>query len=278
MHRIHTPAGRIVSYEKDGSGPPLVLIHGAFSDHRTNWEFVKPIWEREFTMYAMARPGRGETPAAPARALEDDSRDAVALIESIGEPVFLLGHSFGAHVALAAAAMAPELVSRLVLYEPPWTSLFSADVMAPLEALAAAGDWDAFSFSFFRDILDVPVAELDALRATGLWPPIVADAPASLADLRALRRFRFHPDAFIDLPMPVLLQTGTESPQHFYATDGLHAALLDARIGRLPGQAHEGMTTAPPQYAEAVRAFLKGPGHLRPASNDPLPPLRTLAF
>jgi pimeloyl-ACP methyl ester carboxylesterase len=256
MRTLVTASGKVVSYEKRGSGPPLVLIHGGFSDHRTNWEFVQPIWHSEFTTYAIARPGRGQTPAAADRALEDDARDAVVLIESIGEPVFLLGHSFGAHVALAAAAMAPARVRKLILYEPPWTSMVSPARMAHLEGLAAAADWDGFATSFFRDILHVPGEELAGLRATPLWPPIVDDAPASLADLRALARYDFRPDAFIDLPIPVLLQVGTESPRHLYATDALANILPDAHIVELEGQAHEGMTTAPVQYAEAVRSFL----------------------
>ena len=40
-----------------------VLVHGAFSDHKTNWEFVKPLFEKQFTIYAIARRGRGETDA-----------------------------------------------------------------------------------------------------------------------------------------------------------------------------------------------------------------------
>jgi pimeloyl-ACP methyl ester carboxylesterase len=261
------------SYERQGSGLPLVLVHGSFSDHRTNWEFVEPLWARDFTTYAIARPGRGETPPAPHRDLEDDARDVVALMEAIGEPVFLLGHSCGAHVALCAAAIAPALVRRMVLYEPPWTSLLGPAAMASLEALAAAGDWDAFSMSFFRDILLVPRDELDELRAGALWPPIVADAPASLADLRALARYRFHLDAFQHLPMPVLLQTGTASPQSFYATHALVGVIPDSRIAKLEGQAHEAMTTDPEHYAAQVRAFLfeaREPG-LREA-------LRTMAF
>lgn len=47
-----------------------------------------------------------------------------------------------------------------------------------------------------------------------------------------------------------------ESPQALYATDALAAVLPAATIGALPGQAHEGMTTAPAMYAEAVSRFL----------------------
>jgi pimeloyl-ACP methyl ester carboxylesterase len=63
MQRIPSPAGATVSYDAYGSGPPLVLVHGAFSDHQTNWAFVKPLFETQFTVYAIARRGRGETDA-----------------------------------------------------------------------------------------------------------------------------------------------------------------------------------------------------------------------
>ena len=48
MQRVTAPDGAVVSYERCGSGPPLVLVHGAFSDHETNWEFVKPLFEQRF--------------------------------------------------------------------------------------------------------------------------------------------------------------------------------------------------------------------------------------
>jgi len=259
MQRIPSLAGVTVSYDRYGSGPPLVLVHGAFSDHRTNWEFVKPLLETRFTVYAIARRGRGETDTTEGHRLEDEGRDVVAVIQSVGEPVFLLGHSYGAHTALAAATMAPARVSKLVLYEPAWPHAVAKDALARLEGLARAGDWDGLALTFFRDTLSVPAGELDALRATALWPPIVADARASLGDLRALVRYDFRAERFRDLRLPVLLQIGTESPRDLYVTDALAAVLPDVRIEELPGQAHEGMTTAPEMYARAVTRFLLSP-------------------
>lgn len=57
MQRVASPTGAVVSYERYGSGPPLVLVHGAFSDHHTNWELVKPHFEKLFTVHAIARRG-----------------------------------------------------------------------------------------------------------------------------------------------------------------------------------------------------------------------------
>jgi hypothetical protein len=53
--------------------------------------------------------------------------------------------------------------------------------------------------TFFRDTLSVPVDELDELRSTELWPPIVGDAEATLRDLRALSRHDFKAERFRDL-------------------------------------------------------------------------------
>jgi pimeloyl-ACP methyl ester carboxylesterase len=255
MQHLLLPAGTTVSYDQYGSGPPLVLVHGAFSDHMTNWEFVKPFFEQQFTVYAMARRGRGDTDATAGHSLKDEGRDVIAVIQAIGASVFLLGHSYGAQTALAAAAQVPDRVRKLVLYEPAWPRVVEQEALARLEALAQAGDWDGFAVTFFHERLSVPLEELDALRTTALWPPIIADAPASLGDLRALSRYDFRPERFRELRVPVLLQIGTESPRDLYVTDALAAVLPDVRIEALPGQAHEGMTTAPQMYAEAVARF-----------------------
>jgi pimeloyl-ACP methyl ester carboxylesterase len=257
-HRVVSDAGVTVSYDRYGRGPLLVLVHGAFSDHRTNWELLKPLLETRFTVVAVARRGRGATDATRGHALEDEGHDLAAVIRSLDEPVFVLGHSYGAHTALLAAAEAPSRVRKLVLYEPAWPRILSADRLRPLEALADAGDWDAFAVAFFRDALSVPVAELEALRATELWPPIVRDAEASVGDLRAIARYDFRAERFRDLRVPVLLQIGSASPRDLYVTDALAAVLPDARIEELPGQAHEAMTTAPDLYAESAIRFLLG--------------------
>jgi pimeloyl-ACP methyl ester carboxylesterase len=80
-----------------------------------------------------------------------------------------------------------------------------------------------------------------------------------MADLRARSRYDFEPRRFEGLATPVMLQIGTESPRELYVTDALAAVLPECRIEPLPRQAHEGMTTAPDLYADAVRRFLLPP-------------------
>ena len=255
MHHLISPTHTPISYSKYGSGPPLVLVHGAFSDHNSNWEFVKPFFEQQFTVYAIARRGRGETAITNGHSLEDESMDVVALMQAIGKPVFLLGHSYGAQTALAAAAKVPTLVRKLVLYEALWPRILDQTALMRLELLAQAGKWSDFAVTFFHKQLFIPLEELEQLQTTEFWAPIVADAEASLGDLRALSQYNFQAEHFRDLQIPVMLQIGTESPRDLYVTDTLAAILPDVRIEELPGQAHEGMTTAPVMYAAVVTRF-----------------------
>jgi len=256
MEQITRQDGTVVSYDRYGDGPPLVLVHGGFSDHITNWTYVKPLLQERFTVYAVARRGRGDTDATDGHSLRDEAADVAAIVRQAVEPVFLLGHSYGALCALGAAVLDPAGVRKLVLYEPPFPHALAPDLVARLETLAAREDWDGLVGSFLVDGLRVPPDEVNALRATPGWAPWTADAKATVHDLRALVAHRFDASRYRSLGMPVLLLIGTESPRDLYVTDALAAVLPDARIVELEGQAHEGMTTAPAQFVDAVSEFL----------------------
>ena len=268
MHTFRAESGINVSYERQGRGSALVLVHGAFSDHESNWRYVAPLLRDSFSIFALARRGRGQTTATAGHTVADEAMDTVALIREINQPVFLLGHSYGAHVALLAARTCPARIRRLILYEPPWPNLMRPGVLAPLEALAANADWDGFASYFFQNVLMVSAEEVSALRESEHWQPIIADAEATLGDLRALSRCDFRVERFAGLRMPVQLQVGRTSPRHLFVTDALAAVLPGAAIATFDGQAHEAMTTAPGLYARTVISFLSGV----PSTAAPAPP------
>jgi len=249
---LTTVSGITLSYDVFGRGPPLVLVHGSFTDHYTNWQFVSEDFAQSFTVYAIARRGRGDTEATEDHEVEDEAADVAALLARIGTPAVLLGHSYGAQVALAAARAVSECVERLVLYEPPLAGVVTDAMMERFEAHARGDDWDGFADTFFREVLGLGHEDLAELRGTPLWPQIVADARCTLHDLRAMRRYTFDPQRFAGLDVPVTLQIGSESPRALYATDALLAVLPDARVQELPGQEHDAMLTAPELYAREL--------------------------
>lgn len=259
MERISTPSGTTVSFETYGSGPPLVLVHGGFSDHVTNWQEARALLADRFTVYAVARRGRGESSATAGHTIEDEAADVAAVLRRVGEPAFLLGHSHGALCALEAAAIHPAGVRALVLYEAPHPTILEPAMVAHLERFAERGDWDGLVETFMRDLLQVPPAEVAEIRASPFWEVWTADAAATLHDLRAILRYRFEAARFRSLGAPTQLLIGGESPREIYLTDALAAVLPDARVATLDGQAHEGMTTAPALFVEAIADFLLAP-------------------
>ena len=256
MTKIITPEGIRVSWQSWGEGPPLVLVHGAFSHQRPGWRYVREALGHHVRCHAISRRGRNATDATSGHGIADESSDIAALLRHIGEPVCLLGHSYGALAALGAASLEPGLVRRLILYEPPRPGLLDAATLAPLDALAAEAKWEELAVRFFNGILRVPMVDLEAVRSTRDWAEVVYDTAASLADLHALAAYRFDPDCFRDLTMPVLLQFGTESPAELYLTETLLGVLHDARRGPLEGQGHDAMVLAPELYVDTLRDFV----------------------
>src|SRR3712207_8086243 len=97
--------GTSIAYWRSGEGPPLVLVHGTAADH-SRWAPVLPAFEQRFTVYAIDRRGRGGSGDSGDYAIEREFEDVAEVVDSLGESVNLLGHSYGALCALEAALLA----------------------------------------------------------------------------------------------------------------------------------------------------------------------------
>ncbi|BDP43047.1 alpha/beta hydrolase [Deinococcus aetherius] len=107
----------------DPSAPPTVLIHGS-DGVALDWP-VSPLWDElggHARLIAPDRPGHGHTPVRPGSpvTVEVNVRRLSQLLDALAvrEPVILLGHSYGAAVALAFTVAYPERVRGLVLFSP----------------------------------------------------------------------------------------------------------------------------------------------------------------
>ncbi|KIF75881.1 alpha/beta hydrolase [Streptomyces sp. 150FB] len=106
-----------------GSGPEVVLVHGVVLGGRECWRAQRPLTER-WTLVAPDRPGHGKS--GPAR--QDFETESVLVADQLlDRPVHLVGHSYGAIVAMHAAARRPENVRSLVVVEPPATAVAKGD-------------------------------------------------------------------------------------------------------------------------------------------------------
>ena len=113
-------AGVRVHYTKSGAGPAVVLVHGA---NGTSHDFPPELVEdlaRDHTVIVVDRPGHGwsEAPQGPL-GLEQNAAAVLALVRELGvAPATLVGHSYGAAVALRAGLDAPEAVRHVVAVCP----------------------------------------------------------------------------------------------------------------------------------------------------------------
>ncbi|MCX4956844.1 alpha/beta fold hydrolase [Streptomyces virginiae] len=107
-----------VRYDRTGSGPALVLVHGTGSGgSAVNWSQVLPRFTADHTVITPDLSGTERTvdDGAPLT-VEGLAAQVIAVIEDADAgPVDLLGFSMGAPVSAAVAALRPDLVRRLIL-------------------------------------------------------------------------------------------------------------------------------------------------------------------
>jgi pimeloyl-ACP methyl ester carboxylesterase len=252
-----------------GSGPDVVLVHGALGDQR-QWEPVAAALAPSFRTHAVSRRHHwpGPMPAAGERYTYELHRDDVlALMERQAGPVHLVGHSYGAGVVLLAALQAPDRVRSLTLIEPAFGSLLPeagvglAEEKATrvaalnrvrelvgaekhLEAAEAFIDWvQGGQGGFTRLPENVRQGLLDNARTLG--PTIAGSQPdVSPASLRGLR-------------MPSLVVIG-EQTRGFYRLIGevSAACLPGGRLAKLPGCSHMTIVENPAAMAAILAQFL----------------------
>jgi pimeloyl-ACP methyl ester carboxylesterase len=251
--------GTPIAYWRSGEGPPLVLVHGTTADH-SRWTPVLPAFEQHFTIYAVDRRGRGSSSDSEDYAIEREFEDVAAVVDSLGEPAFLLAHSYGAVCALEAALLTRN-VRKLVLYEPGMNvtgeQIYPPGFIDRLDALLEASDRDGVISTMFRDLVRMPQEELEYLRSLPAWQERVKAAHTVPRELHADEHYHFDSERFNDLSTPTLALEGSDSPAFLKAADkAVYETLPNCRIVVMPGQGHAAMDTGTDLFTMEVVRFL----------------------
>lgn len=112
--------GVAVAFDENGFGPPVVLLHSSASSSR-QWQSLKVALADRHRVVALDLHGYGETGAWHGRrpiGLADEAAAVAVLARRLGEPVHLVGHSYGGAVAAMAALWLQRRMASLVLIEP----------------------------------------------------------------------------------------------------------------------------------------------------------------
>jgi (E)-2-((N-methylformamido)methylene)succinate hydrolase len=205
--RCDGPGG--LAYWQSGAGPVLVLIHGV-GLRAEAWASIAASLTRRFTVHAVDMPGHGQSPLGAASSLADYSRAIGALIDTLGGPVLVAGHSMGAMIALDLAARMPGRVAGVAALNAIYRRDAAAEhaVRARAAALDGIGPVDPTA-PLARWFGAAPSQE-DAEAAAACKGWLRAADPASYAAAYGVFAHADGPEdtALAALPMPTLFISG----------------------------------------------------------------------
>jgi pimeloyl-ACP methyl ester carboxylesterase len=252
--------GTQIAYWRSGRGPALLLVHGTTGDH-SRWDPVLPLLEPHVTVHAMDRRGRGHSGDGAGYRIEDEGADVAAVVAAVadatGEPVDVLGHSYGGLCVLEAMTLT-DRIGRAILYESGAGVPTEPGLADELERLLAAGRREEVVIELLTVAAGVTPDQLARMRTLPSWSNRVAAAHTVVREVRAHDGYRLRPDRFASLAVPTLLLLGSDSPSSEAESTGvLAAALPGARVVTLEGQGHVAMLTAPELFTAEVVAFLR---------------------
>ncbi len=150
-----------------GDGPPVVLLHGLASTCRI-WDLVAPLLAQDFSVIAVDQRGHGDS-GKPDHGYDFDSvaGDIAALLAGRGiERPVVVGHSWGADVALELAVARPDLLRGIVFVDGG-----TIDASARYDTLD-----DALAQMAPPDFRGTTRAQfLERVRSGGQWATLIAE-------------------------------------------------------------------------------------------------------
>jgi len=251
-----------------GFGPGVVCLHGNASSS-SQWRGLIELLEATHHVFAADSYGSGKSPDWTSDR-EISLQDEVEFIEPVmaqaGAPLTLVGHSYGAAIALMAALANPGRIKALVLYEPTLFSVVDADGPSPngadsiRNAVAAAsvaldaGDRDRAAEHF-----------IDYWMGAGSWQAVPLQKRPAISDSTVnIRRWRHAlfteatpVKAFAALKVPILYMLGDQSPESAHAVARILVPVLpQVRVVEFPGLGHMGPVTHPQVVNAEIARFL----------------------
>lgn len=253
---VNSPDGTSLSVRVSGQGPAVVLVHGAL-DGMNAFAFVEPALVQGATVWTYDRRGRGGSDDGNSDfAIQREVDDLRAVVGATGDTPHVVGHSYGAVVAMLAALDGVPMRS-LVLYEPPMNGdQIPQEIVDEVAQQVASGDRDQAVRTMAGRLAGVSDDELAVALSVPPVRKVLRDGTRSIVrELRALQGVEWS-----ELPIrgidTLVLQGGRRSSPA-YPTDEQAASLARTSVSAdLPGQGHLAHTFAPDAFLEIVQPFL----------------------
>jgi len=277
--------GTVLHVEALGVGPPVVFVHG-FCLNLASWHFqlASLAEERRVVVYDQRGHGLSAFPSSGDFSIETLARDLATVIDAIGEPVTVVGHSMGGMTLLRYATMFPdrmgETVRGVVLVDTnvadvlggllPGAARLALPALRLIEMVAAASpdrlegirrSQQRLVRVGVRLMSFAPGAPLDRIQFV---ERMFASVPArSLVRVVATLRTMNVRAGLDALDVPTLVMVGARdriTPPGVARDLAMH--LDGAEFVSIAGAGHMPMLEKPDEFNEALRTFLDHPGVL----------------
>ncbi len=256
-----TEDGLRIAYQRAGSGPPLVLLHGFIVDSRV-WRRQMEDLSRDFDVIAWDAPGCGESSDPAEEFTMAEFADCLAeLIEHAGvSSAHVLGLSWGGTLAVEFHRKYPARVRSLILADTyaGWAGSLGQDAAAQRltrclrESELPAEDWvpewvpDAFSGSAPQELLDELASVMSEFHPVGFR----AMSRAMMPDFS---------DTLSQIGVPTLLIWGDDDKRATLSSGQMmHDSIRGAQLVVIPGAGHVSNMEQPERFNTEVRKFIMG--------------------
>jgi pimeloyl-ACP methyl ester carboxylesterase len=237
-----------IDYDENGAGPTLVLVPGSCSTGAA-WRPTIAALNGQFRCVTTSLPGYGRT--AERRPAGDASIGYLAealesVIRAAGEPVHLVGHSFGGLVSLSVALRKRVRLASIAMLEPPGIELLLES--GEHEHYRAFGRMaEAYVAAFSGGERGAIAAMIDFYGGAGTfasWPQRVRDyavatTPVNITDWASAYGFALSAKVLSAVDIPALVVCGEEShPAMRRLCSLIGACIGHARLATVEGAAH----------------------------------------
>jgi pimeloyl-ACP methyl ester carboxylesterase len=243
-------------YETEGTGDPLVLLHGGFCTNDT-WGALRPDLAAVHRLFLPERRAHGHTPDVEGplsyEAMADDTVDFLETV--VGEPAHLVGWSDGGVVALLVALARPDLVRKAVVIGAnfrPAPECFAEPAM--LDAMTPDGE----DLAFFRELYEAVTPD-----GADHWPVVAA----KVVDMWRTQP-TLSPEDLARIEAPTLVVVGDDDLVTLEHTVALYRAVPNSQLAVVPGASH----VVPLEKPDAVKRLVLD--HLAQDAVETLMPVR----
>ena len=257
--------GHAVHYTKQGTGKPLILVHG-FAGYIYTWRHLIPLLTDYYTVYAYDvlgfgfsdKPPDGEYDMGPHGEFLIDFMDALEIPSAT-----LIGHSMGGIISAYASITTPEKVDALIMIEPGFYNdpgpAFLNYMFFPLDRIMSRQFYTRsmrerfFMGSFYNKSLVT-----DEIIDAYMIPTRTPNALEAMTQMMRTVGLKPYPGVTEHITRPTLLVWGERGPDDpLEHAKRITSEVKDCKLATVPESGHYIQEEKPEMLAQIIRDYLQ---------------------